>query len=300
MNAADCERLRSWAIKIAGALLPDAKQRVEGSEVRFIGHSGLTINGNTGAWYCHGLGRGGWSTLPLISLLGKYSAAEAADWASRWLKKYPGFGPVIGEHDDTAGDPSSRISAEVILRDGGEISGTPAERYLRDERRIDLPYPADLKYLANARCGEGGLVAPLYSHGRVTGVHITYLDPHGRKSVVLPQRRRFNLEKAVDAVFLLPHTGNNPDVFIAEGFEDSLSVWRYGALRCQVIGLPGIGVLRHLRFPAGTKVTVLADGDPPDSPAAKALQAGLDALLLAECECVLLPFRPLGWMLIEF
>jgi hypothetical protein len=222
--------------------------------------------------------------LKLVELL-RYPdrPAEAVKWATAWLKAHPGFGASTAEQDDE-GDPPSKDDAEAVLRNAIEITCTVAEKYLREQRRIDAPYPDGLKYLPNARIGEGALVVPLYSHGRITGVQVTYLDPEGRKSIVVPQRRRFNLEKAADAVFLLPYAGENTDIVIAEGLEDALSAWRYGALRCQVIGLPGIGVLRRLVFAAGTKITVLPDGDAPNSAPAKALQAGLDALILGECE----------------
>jgi hypothetical protein len=295
MNAAEAERLRTWAIPIAEALLPEVTRRDEGNEVRFPDRGGLTINRHSGAWYQHATGQGSWSALALIQLLGYPAPAEALKWAMAWLGAHPGTGPSIGAHDDEDNDSPSKSDAEIILCNTIEITGTPAERYLSEHRRIDPPYPPDLKYLPNARCGEGALVAPLYSHERITGIQVTYLDMEGRKSVVSPQRRRFNLEKAPDAVFLLPYTGENTNVVIAEGLEDALSVWRYGALRCHVRGIPGVGVLQHLVFASSTKITVLPDGGPADSAPAKALQRGLDRLLLPGCEVLVAEIPAIGF-----
>ena len=103
------------------------------------------------------------------------------------------------------------------------------------------------------------------------------------------------LEKAADAIFQMPYEGENGGVVVSEGLEDALSVYRYGALRCRVLGLPGIGTLRHLKLPKGTQVTVVADGDAEGSPARKALDGGLDGLILAEGDVRRCEIPPVGW-----
>jgi hypothetical protein len=128
-------------------------------------------------------------------------------------------------------------------------------------------------------------------------------DPDRRKSLVAPLRRRFTLEKAGDAVFQTPHRGENTDVVVCEGVEDCLSVLRFGKPRCRVIGIPGAGTLKYLAFPKGTKVTVVLDGDAPDSAAARAVQDGLDHLILQGGEVFVTARPPLGadanWILQE-
>src|SRR6516165_2942667 len=180
---------------------------------------------------------------------------------------------------DDGATPESREKAEHFLKVGVDIYGTPAERYLRDVRRIDAPYPSDFKYVEDARTGEGALLVPLYVEERVVAVQLIFLDREGRKSTVAPVKQRFALEHAPDATFVMPYEGDSTDVVFCEGVEDALTVYRYGALRCRVLGLPGIGGLRHQKFPEGTKVIVVADGDAPGSKGAKLLQDGLDALL---------------------
>src|SRR4029077_12231080 len=80
--------------------------------------------------------------------------------------------------DDAA--PASAEEAQRILADAVDITGTAGEVYLRDHRRIDPPFPPDIKFLANARCGEGAIVAPLYAHGRTS-------TPKARKASSSPK-----------------------------------------------------------------------------------------------------------------
>jgi hypothetical protein len=91
----------------------------------------------------------------------------------------------------------------------------------------------------------------------------------------------------------LSYTGDSTDVVITEGLEDTFSVYRYGKRRCRVIGLTDIGTLRHLKFPSGTKVTIVRDGDAPGSAGDKALQDGIDQLILYGVEVYVTP-TPLG------
>jgi len=194
-------------------------------------------------------------------------------------------------------DPTPKSKSEALraLAEGVASAETPAEKYLREDRRIDLPHPDGLKYWSNARTGEGALLAPLYAGDKVVAVQAVYLDRDGHKSPIDPAKQRLSLERAPGAVFQLPYDGDSKDVVVAEGLEDALTVWRYGAVRCRVIGLPGIGALKHLTFPESTRITVIADGDPPGSKGAELLQKGLDALILQVCEVLVAATPPEGW-----
>jgi putative DNA primase/helicase len=291
LSADQFERLGSWRFEIAIALFPvGTRTRDEGDERKFSGE-GFSINRKTGAWYSFTAGKGGKSPLRLIEFLGGYSRRDAEKWALGFLEKHPGTGAFGNAEDDEDAEAWSAEEAREILANAVDVIGTSGETYLRS-RNLDAPFP--VKYLLNARCGEGGVVAVLRAHDRDVGVQVTYIDLQGRKSAVVPQRRRFMLEKAPEAAFWMPYTGENTEVIVCEGLEDALSVFRFGrrhdsggkehALRCQIIGLPGIGGLRHQRFAKGTRVTVIRDGDPPGSLADLALQAGLDALLLARVD----------------
>jgi putative DNA primase/helicase len=127
-------------------------------------------------------------------------------------------------------------------------------------------------------------------------VQLTYLTPDGSKSLVEPVRRRFDFEAAPHAVFEVKAatgTDTRADVVVAEGLEDGLSVAQVpGAWR--VVGLPGGGVLAKFKAKKGEKVLVVADGDEPLSGGAKALEEGVDHLLL-DCRAeTRLAIAPLG------
>jgi Protein of unknown function (DUF3631) len=277
MKPADLSRLQTWIIEIAATLLPsDTQFSDEGGERKYHGHGGLWINLLSGLWFSHAESKGG-AALQLIAHLKKSSIADAIKWAEHWLAAHPGNGRCAAAHNDD-GLASATIARDILERLVDTI-GTPAELYLQS-RAIVAPFPDCVKFLEHAQTGEGGIVGILTSRDRVVGVQVGYLDPDGRKTTLATKRRRFNLEKAPDAVFDIPSPGDNTEVLIAEGLENALTIFRYGARRCRVIGLPGIGTLQHLKFPAGTKATVFRDSDPEESPAAKALAAGLDALIL--------------------
>jgi hypothetical protein len=290
LSAADYERLQSWAVEIACTLLPGVAPYVEGNDLRFNGHGGLVVHRHRGCWYSYAEGRGG-SVLELISLLGRYSREDAIQWAIAWLASHPGTGSCT-EIDNDDEDGASRALAahnkfecEQALKNSVAVAGTNAEVYLTQARGIPGPYADCVQYLHDARVGEGALVGLLRSHDRVVGVQITYLDAFGSKSLVWPQRRRFMLEKAPDAVFEIPSTAGivdkDADLLVFEGLEDLLSGNMLG-WPVRLIGLPGVGTLKHIKIRKGERVVVIRDGDQPGAPADNALVKGLDNLLLQE------------------
>jgi hypothetical protein len=287
---ADYERLQSWAVEIACALLPDVAPSVEGNDLRFNGHGGLVIHRHRGCWYSYAEGRGG-SVLELICLLSGYSRTEAIEWAAAWLEAHAGTGPCTAVDSDDDDDASqvlahhNKYKCEEVLRNAVAVTGTIAEVYLTQARGISGPYPDCARCLHDARVGEGALVGLLRSHDRLVGVQVAYLDTFGSKSLVRPQRRRFMLERAPDAVFEIAAAADvvdmQIDTMIFEGLEDLLSGNRLG-WPVRLIGLPGVGTLQHVKIRKGERVVVVRDGDQPGAPADNGLVEGLDNLLLQE------------------
>jgi hypothetical protein len=173
------------------------------------------------------------------------------------------------------------------------IEGTDGEKYLRS-RALPPPYPLKLYWLPNARTGEGAVVVELIAASRTVGVLLTYVDALGRKSAHRPARRRFNVERAPDAVMLIPPTdiSQRPidhDTIIVEGLENALSLAHVQHPAQRILGLPGIGALRHLverTVRKGERVVVFRDGDPSASAADKSLRTGVDALILGQSDGV--------------
>jgi putative DNA primase/helicase len=291
LSAADFERARTWMLDVAEALLPDTRHRDEGGDRRFLERGGLAVNRRSGAWFSHSAGRGGYSAPALVMFLKGCSADEAAAWIRAFLAAHPGTGSCDGDPDDNDDTPASAAQARDHLDALIDIIGTPSGSYARS-RKLDPPYPAT-GHIPYARCGESGLAGILTAHGRTVGLQVLYLTPEGRKSTVTPQRRRLMREKAPGAIFVMPYSGSATDVVICEGLEDTLSVFRYGKRRCRIIGLPGVGTLLHLKFAKRIRVTIVRDGDAPDSAAAKALQDGIDRLILDDVDVYVTP-TPLG------
>lgn len=281
LTAQDDERLRTWLVEIAETILDGVQWQQEGDEFRAKGHGGLTINVAKRCWYLHSEGKGGISAIHLIEQLKRCSASEALAWAKSWAQAHPGVGRHAGTDEHDLETHSAPI-AQDIINHLVEPAGTIAETYLRS-RGITGPLPDFVRFLPHARAGESAVVGLLTSHGRIVGCQVGYLDPDGRKSTVPPYRRRHMLEKAPDAVFELPApasvTHMLADTFITEGIEDTISLAEAGR-PVRIIGLPGIGAMKHLQVKKGERVVVVRDGDEPGSPADKALITGIDHLLL--------------------
>jgi hypothetical protein len=177
---------------------------------------------------------------------------------------------------------------ERAQRDGVAIEGTAAELYLLKQRKLQQPFWDGLRYLPDARTGEGALIAPLsvLDNGKAAGYLATFLDPDGRKSAIDPVRQTWKLDEkpTPNAIFDLPTSETADITMICDGLEDAMSVWlaTFGKPR-RVIGLPGIWALRHLVFPEHTKLLVIPDGDAPGSQGAKWLSEGIDRQLLSGC-----------------
>lgn len=160
-------------------------------------------------------------------------------------------------------------------------------------RGLPGPYPEGLRRVPNARPGESALLMPLTAYGRITGILLTYLDALGRKSLVLPNRRRLDLERAPGAVMVIQEPAPGvidlaATIVGAEGLENSLSIAHPAVARpgWRIIGLPGINALKNMSAKAGDRVIFFQDSDPDGSPARAGLQAGIDSLILQGASAV--------------
>src|SRR5215831_11211389 len=136
LSSAEAERLRTWAVDIALAFLPEGTQlRDEGADVRFSGSGGLSIHRATGMWFSFSANMGGYSAVRLIQLLTGYSEVDAEEAAVQWLKEHPGTGHCDGlvtdDPDDGVAAAVHKEFAEKILVKSVPVEGTLAEQYLR-------------------------------------------------------------------------------------------------------------------------------------------------------------------------
>ena len=281
LSPAELERSRTWLSTIFDTLREGVHWRREGDEYRAGGHGGLTINTRKGRWYHHSTRRNGWNGISLVKFLTDYNTAAATEWLVAFLQEHPGIGTPVAEGNDDHNIESANDTREH-LENLVDVAGTPAETYLRS-RGIAGPIPDFIKYRPHARCGEGAIAVPLQARDRVVGLQLGYLDPDGRKSTITPNRRRFALEKAPDAVFEFPKPNDATDLLadtlVVEGLENALSLAELGR-SVRIVGLPGIGTLQNLPVRKGERILIVRDGDKPGSGADKGLIAGVDHLLL--------------------
>jgi hypothetical protein len=294
LSIEDTWRARTWAKEMAAAALPEGTpQSIDGPDIRFHGQGGLLIHARKGCWYSHAKSCGGWSTVQMIQVIRGCSPNEATDWVLAWLTAHPGTGscaeasPDDGDDDDDRSIAKEHANAarfQEVLHGAVGWEGTSVVPYLTS-RALPSPYPDNLRYLPNARMGEGAMVAVLEAHGTTIGVQITYLDAAGRKSMVNPVRETFTLERerGKAGVFILSAIDAQHEqepARLAEGVEDALSL-RQAGCRGLIIGVLGAGRFKHIEVLRGRRYTLLKDGDAPGSPATKGLVEGVDHILLA-------------------
>jgi putative DNA primase/helicase len=289
-------RAQTWNLAIAATILgPDVPFQDLEHDRHWDGLGGFSVDRRDGAWWCFGTEEGGYSAVALARFLLKGSAwGDAMDWVLSFITAHPGTGSCDGEvAEDDAGETRARISAfraRRIIADRIPIDGTgdtASERYLRS-LPIELPYPLPLYRLPNARVGEEAIVVDLVASGRPVAVQLTYIDALDTRSVHRPDRQRFNLEpRRPDAVIQIAAAEPGAveveaERIYVEGFEKGLAVYQVKKAGWAITALPGIGALQHQKPERpGERVIVFRDGDPKDSPADKALAAGVDALILA-------------------
>src|SRR4029453_17717159 len=110
----------------------------------------------------HEAGKGGKCALSLVRHLQGSTAAEAITWAQDWLHRHPGDGELNAEGAaEAAAEAGERRSAwaRQILDEAIDPTDTPAATYL--ESRAIASYPSCVRFLPDARAGEGAVVGVL-------------------------------------------------------------------------------------------------------------------------------------------
>jgi putative DNA primase/helicase len=289
----DLERLNTWLPETAAALRPGApvKARPDGG-VRIGNKGALALGPGTGLWYDHEAGEGGRDALSLIRHLG---APNPAEWASLFLTEHEGTGSLTDDPSDHALEAleASSAAARYFLDAATPVADTPAAAYLAG-RGVDGPCPDNLKFVPEARLGEGALLAVVASPDGPSAIQVTYLDAKGTKSATMPQRRIYRLRSDWSSAgcFSLTLAAAPARTVIAEGVEDALSLYQAGA-GATVIASFGVGNLGKAPVDPDQPVVVFKDGDDPDSPAAKGLEKGVDRLILQGAD-VAVTDTPLG------
>jgi hypothetical protein len=161
------------------------------------------------------------------------------------------------------------------------IAGTPAELYLLSRGITAIPPTSVMGYRARAQGEYGALVVRLTDgNGALQAVQQVFITADGRKAPLKPPKRTNGMQ--IGCAVKLPGAANGP-LIMAEGPETALSV-RQAAGGLEVWAVLGTSnfakVARaHRGVLIGREIMLAADGDAPDSPAARSLRKQVAALV---------------------
>jgi conjugative transfer relaxase protein TraI len=244
------EGVNKDAEKIATHLLGEPKVRGT-TFLKFGSHQGslsVTIKGeHQGWWNDFSEGKGGRSMLSLIQHHGGLTKQEAINFSAEWvgvsglsighleaatLKNQPAKSLKTHEASLTDQGKKQLAFAKKLASQSKPMEGTLVERYLKEQRGIDLNHqPDDVRYHAavysklNGQTHPAMLVIARNHCGDIKAVQATYLDPTTAakvdKSKVAIQKQTFGVMKGSTVTIL---GDKNSPTLIAEGIETGLSL----------------------------------------------------------------------------
>jgi hypothetical protein len=167
------------------------------------------------------------------------------------------------------------------------ISGSPADRYLRDVRGYHGPIPATLGFLRPRKSGHHPAMIAAFARvdepepgvlgapRNVAAIHLTFLTPDGRKADGEPAKIIVGKGATGVPIVLAPPNDLN-GLAITEGIEDALSVHAATGLGAWAAGCASrLPALAEAVPPFIDSVTVAADADATGLRHAGALRAAL-------------------------
>lgn len=244
------EGVNKDAEKISIHLLGEPKVRGT-TFLKFGSHQGslsVTIKGeHQGWWNDFSEGKGGRSMLSLIQHHGGLTKREAIDFSAKWVgvtrlstdplavatqKNQPSKTPKVQELTLSDHEKKQIAFAKKLASQSKPMAGTLVERYLKEQRGIDLNHhPDDIRYHAgvysklNGQTHPAMLVIARDHQGNVKAVQATYLDSITEtkvdKSKVAIQKQTFGAMKGSSVTI---QGDKNAPTLIAEGIETGLSL----------------------------------------------------------------------------
>jgi hypothetical protein len=301
LSEAEYRRLATWAPAIGVHFSPGALVR-QGSGKTFIGRKGSLVVYDHGRFFSFETWKGGDVCELLAHLRPELEPAELRSLALTWLRDHPGLGTATAPAPTTRQelDRAARHAAVVrqVLGVIAPCPGNSAEANLTS-RGLSADWPVSLiGYVPDdERPGCGALVAVMTdANGVPGGIQLGYVDAAGQKVEVGGTfRRQFLIDDEAKGLrFHIAPLELDPalPLLMTEGIENALSL-ALAFPRAEIFGLPGIGRLRQIANVKGRDIVVFADGDAPDSGAARALRNGVDHLLLGGAATVKVTNTPL-------
>lgn len=272
------------------------------SERRYGKNGHIAVNLKTGAWIDYKDSDMAGGPFHMLTKLKGLSFKEAIDYGASWAGlsrdalSAPGasktgmrnttskpfaYPPQQDKKEALDAERKAKIDkAQALWTKGQPIQGTLAERYLREHRKIGGCLPNDLRYLpfftdVHSKKPFPCLMTGVRSKdGDITAVQLTFLDPQtGAKAQLDTPKKSFGVLKG-SAVLLQEDKASNV-VFIAEGVETALSIKEAGVQGTIKASLGLSNIKRLIPDSPNMHVTICADHDASDSPAAKSLNKSI-------------------------
>jgi len=264
-------RLNENIETLAASLFGEPSQR-RGGELRFRSKGSLAVQisgAKRGSFFDFEAGAGG-GALELIKIaLGK-STAEAIYWAEVWLgmpheRQRDSLARSFVSRSTSADDVPHRIeAARRIWKEGVEISGTPAENYLRRRHALPPFEISDLRFHPACPMGDGKKVAAMVALMRniftnePRAIHRTPLlaDGSGKHPI---GKKMLGPSKGT-AIKFCDDAEVTQGLGIAEGIENALTAWTYGWFPAWAAG--DAGAIKLFPVLNGIEcLTIFADAD---------------------------------------
>lgn len=272
---------------VISALYPERRATVTSREIRLGRHGSLAIDRSRGMFFDHEAGTGG-DMIALVQHAKGCDFKAALEYGSALLggqhvihKKI--IKPTVCEPREQELTFRRMEKARRIWRECSPVTGTLAERYLREHRGITLMLPLSLRfhpslpYARDPRLSFPALVAAVQGVSReIIGIHSTFLNPETGNKIALdnlPARLSIGVVKG-GAVRLAPV---NERLVVTEGVEDALSIMQAcpGASAWATLGTSG---MKGVILPENVHEVVIAgDNDVGGRVAAEALRQRLHA-----------------------
>jgi hypothetical protein len=284
-------------------------KKMSGGVARWSGALTVTYRGSkAGGWKRWSADKGGKDLISLyahlyslswkdaLNKLAKdlgFSQGESSSYYKKVVHQYPSA-EVIQQEEERA--KQRRITKALkIYEKSLPLSGTIAQKYLKDHRGIGGPLPSDFKFnpgtnhLDTQRLTPA-LVAPIRDkYNNITGIVRIFLNSDGSKLKETYRDEAGELKEATDKISLgivkggsvvVQHAELDTTVWVAEGIETALSVAT--AIPYQtVMATTGVEHFKNLDFnPEVQKIVICADRDEPGSNTPQALIKAIENHLL--------------------
>jgi len=268
---------------IAMALFAHRPVESTRNEIRIGNNGSLWIDRGNGIFKDHESGEHG----DVLSLI-QYALACDFKSAKAWLNSFLGEA-YTPPPNQIIKQPTTRLRGTVERRkkalekwrQSQPITGTLAERYLREHRAIalgtlavDLRFHPSLWHYKEEQSFPALVAALRGGDGNIIAVHGIFLDlVTGNKAKLSSGSSKLSFASIAGAsVRLGNHSGGEARLAICEGIEDGLSIMQLTG--CPVWAVCGAGNFKQLLIPDSvTEIVICADRNAAGSPADKATKA---------------------------